>query len=154
MYCDQCGTQIVNGQNFCRACGKPLAGIPVGPMRSRLEGHVKLLGILWLAISGLRLVPGLVLANFGHHGFPFGPLPHFVLPIMGLIGGLYVFTSVLGFITGWGLLEKAPWARPLAIGMGLLALLDPPFGTALGVYTLWVLLSNGGTEYSRLTRAA
>ena len=119
MYCDQCGTQLVNGQNFCRACGKPLAGIPVGPTRSRMEGHVKLLGILWLAISGVRLIPGFVLANLGHHGFPFWNLPHFVLPMIGVIGSMYLLTAVVGFVTGWGLLERTPWARPLASGTQL-----------------------------------
>jgi hypothetical protein len=152
MFCDQCGTELGSGQNFCRACGKPLSGIPLGPARSRMDGHIKLLGILWLAISGLRLLPGLFLAGVGSHSFHFWNVPHFLLPIIGLIGGMYVVTSILGFVTGWGLLERAPWARPLAIGLGIFALLDPPFGTALGVYTLWALLSDGGAEYARLTR--
>ena len=152
MFCDQCGTELAGAQNFCRACGKPLVGIPSGPARSRMEGHIKLLGILWLAISGLRLIPGLVLTSFGHHGFHFG-LPHFAAPLVGLIGGMFVVTAILGFIAGWGLLERQPWARALAIGLGVFALLDPPFGTALGAYTLWALLSNGGAEYERLSRA-
>ena len=154
MYCDQCGTEMGVGQNFCRACGRPFRGIPSGPTSSYLQGHIRLLGILWLAISGLRLLPGIFLTGFSHHGFLFGRLPHFVLPILGVMGGLFLITAILGFIAGWGLLERQPWARGLALALGVLALLDPPFGTALGVYTLWVLLAQNGQEYERLSRAA
>jgi len=34
------------------------------------------------------------------------------------------------------------WARIVAIIVGCLNLLHVPFGTALGVYTLWVLLND------------
>jgi hypothetical protein len=35
--------------------------------------------------------------------------------------------------------------------MGFLSILSLPFGTALGIYTIWVLLSAGaGQEYERL----
>ena len=36
-------------------------------------------------------------------------------------------------------MERRPWARMLAIVLGVLALFKVPLGTALGVYTLWVL---------------
>jgi hypothetical protein len=39
--------------------------------------------------------------------------------------------------------------------LAILALFHPPFGTALGIYTLWVLLSDeGGAEYRRMTAAS
>jgi len=43
-------------------------------------------------------------------------------------------------MAGWGLLQRAPWARLLALILAFLALFNVPFGTAIGVYTLWVLL--------------
>ena len=56
---------------------------------------------------------------------------------------------------GLGLMQKRPWARAAAIVLGVLALFHPPFGTALGVYTLWVLLSDeSGIEYQYLARAS
>jgi uncharacterized membrane protein (DUF2068 family) len=57
-----------------------------------------------------------------------------------LIGVLFLASAALGFLTGWGLLKRQPWARMLAIVFGCFSLFDVPFGTALGVYTLWVLL--------------
>jgi hypothetical protein len=52
-------------------------------------------------------------------------------------------------------MKHQPWARIAAIVLGVLALFHPPFGTALGIYTLWVLLSgDAGTEYDRMASAA
>jgi len=38
------------------------------------------------------------------------------------------------------------------IVIGILAIFHPPFGTALGIYTLWVLLpADAAAEYDRLS---
>jgi hypothetical protein len=43
----------------------------------------------------------------------------------------------------------------LAIVLGCFHLLNPPFGTALGIYTLWVLLPAASEqEYRQIARAA
>ena len=47
--------------------------------------------------------------------------------------------AILG---GWVLLNFRPWARPLMIVLSVLHLIHVPFGTALGVYGLWVLFSD------------
>jgi hypothetical protein len=52
---------------------------------------------------------------------------------------------VPGIIIGWGLTAFKPWARILGIVFSGLNLLNVPFGTILGIYGLWVLLSNEGT---------
>jgi len=50
-----------------------------------------------------------------------------------------------------GLLEREPWARTLALVLGFLSLFKVPVGTALGIYTLWVLLpAQSEQEYRRL----
>src|SRR5438552_6134581 len=47
----------------------------------------------------------------------------------------------------------APWARFLGLALGFLALLRFPLGTALGIYTLWVLLpETSDSEYERLAQ--
>ena len=51
-------------------------------------------------------------------------------------------------------MQRSPWARTAAIILGVLALFHPPLGTALGVYSLWVLLADErGDEYRYLARA-
>jgi ABC-type spermidine/putrescine transport system permease subunit II len=63
-------------------------------------------------------------------------------------------TGVIGIFAGWGLYERRSWARILAIVLAFLSLLHPPFGTAIGAYTLWVLLPAASeAEYQRVARA-
>jgi hypothetical protein len=158
MFCDRCGEQVRDAQGFCPRCGKALGSVPLMPVRNRLAGHVRLLGILWLAMSVFRLLPGMVLlAIFGHAPYFWGGFgaPPFVHGLVRLIGIVFLGAAVLGILTGWGLLERQPWARMTAIVLGLFALLELPFGTALGIYTLWVLLPAGSEEeYRRMARAA
>ncbi len=74
--------------------------------------------------------------------------------------GLYlaaIFVGVIAaaqLIAAWGLLERRPWGRILALIVGVLALIHIPFGTALGIYTLWVLLPASPQEYASLARTA
>lgn len=80
----------------------------------------------------------------------------FVAPlVLSIIGGSFFIVALGGMLVGWGLIKFQPWARMAAIVLGIVSLLHPPFGTALGIYTLWVLLSDqGGVAYQRLARAA
>ena len=47
-------------------------------------------------------------------------------------------------VVGVPLRRHQPWARLMALALGSLDLVLLPFGTALGVYTLWVLLHEKG----------
>ena len=51
----------------------------------------------------------------------------------------FAVSSALAAVTGFALLKRASWARVLAIIVAVLALIKFPLGTALGVYTLYVL---------------
>lgn len=158
MFCDRCGTRLNESQRFCSSCGKAAGTLPMMPVQGRIAGHVRLLGILWLALSVFRLIPGLFLFSFFRHGMwgMFRPdMPTFVFGMMRGLGLLLLAGAVIGIIAGWGLLERQPWARMLTIVLAFLNLLDMPFGTALGIYTLWVLLPAGSEEeYRRISRVA
>jgi Predicted membrane protein (DUF2127) len=68
--------------------------------------------------------------------------------VLGIVlGGM----SVLQLVAGWGLLTRRPWARVLTIVLGVISLIRFPFGTILGVYTLWVLLSKDGAAQFGVT---
>jgi len=140
------------------AAPQPVWTAPAGygsqPPRSRLQSHLRTLGILWIVGSALRAIPSLGMLLFGRMGFLFMPMHAraFVLPIIGGIGAFMTVACVAGVAAGWGLIDRRPWARSLAIVLGCLALIDFPFGTALGIYTLWVLFSTGAdVEYDRLS---
>lgn len=161
MFCNACGTEIQPGFNVCPKCATPVTGVVSSRTaivtRSRLQRHLDTLGLLWIVVGALFLLPALVLLLLG------GTAAHFVIhdnPIVGafgpliftLIGGSVLLVGAGGVLVGWGLRDRQPWARIVAIVLGVLALFHPPLGTALGIYTLWVLLSeDGGVEYGRLT---
>ena len=48
--------------------------------------------------------------------------------------------ALVHHVTGRGLRDHKPWARNLALILAAFNLLLLPLGTALGLYTLWVLL--------------
>ena len=157
MFCDRCGTELADTHSVCPACGKAMGQVPLMPTQSRIAGHIRLLGILWLAISAVRLIPGFLLLAFFSRGFGF-MLPHvpdFVRGLLQIIGVLVLVEGALGLVAGWGLLERQPWARMLTLILGCINLIKVPFGTALGIYTLWVLLpAQSEEEYRQIARVA
>jgi zinc-ribbon domain len=155
MFCDRCGTQQSESATFCSKCGKSLGTTPLMPRQGRIGGHVRLLGILWLAISALRLIPGLFLMAFASTRLLPAEVPPFVHALLPAIGMILLITAGIGIVIGCGLLMRQSWARMLTILFGAISLIDIPFGTALGVYTLWVLLpAEHEEEYRALSRAA
>jgi hypothetical protein len=96
---------------------------------------------------------------FGHLHFPFMLLPIpaparlFLAPFLGAIGLLLSAFAMAGVLAGWGLMAHYSWARMLAIVLGCISLIHFPLGTALGIYTLWVLVPAGAdAEYRSLAR--
>jgi len=148
---------LQENDRFCPGCGSAYGGaMPLMPAANRIAGHVRLLGILWIAISVFRFFPGLVLLAFIRHGmFPPGAMiPPFLPMFLHFVGVFLLAGGVLGIIVGAGLLQRQPWARMAAIILGALSLVDMPFGTALGIYTLWALLpAKSEREYREMTSA-
>jgi len=114
--------------------------------------HVKLLGVLHIVFGALGILAALAML------FLFGGLAGLVQStdrsgdsfvgagFLGFIGVIVFFAllifSLPGLIAGIGIVNLRPWGRILGIVISALDLLSVPVGTALGVYGLWVLLSN------------
>ncbi len=177
MFCDRCGTPLASGVQFCTSCGKAVApgavppAIPpvASPPQGRVRKHIHLLATLWLVNGVLRLAGVAWLMLFGGTFFPWlrgriGPEAWPLGPGWGLdsllSGGFFSLGIFLGFFgvlhlaLAWGLFERQSWARILGLVLGILALLRIPFGTALGIYTLWVLAPEpSAREYDQLSGA-
>ncbi|MGA7220532.1 MAG: zinc ribbon domain-containing protein [Candidatus Sulfotelmatobacter sp.] len=161
MFCDACGTAVQPGQAFCGKCGKQIVG-PVTAMQlrpGRVQTYVHLLGILWLAISAFNTMGGVFLYILAHtlfahmrdFGAPEAPTA-FLRPILTVIAIFVLAKALAGFFVGWGLMRRESWARVAALVLGFLSLFNVPFGTAVGVYTLWILLpAQSQQEYDALT---
>ena len=155
MFCDRCGAKLQGPVSFCPHCGRQFGVAPPPPVMNRVAGHLRNLAILWLIYSALRVLPGLFLSSFSDWGIPFmDNAPFFVHGIVRSVGHIFLATGVLGVIAGWGLYERRSWARILAIVLAFISLVHPPFGTAIGIYTLWVLLpATSEVEYQQMERA-
>ena len=57
-----------------------------------------------------------------------------------IIAGFIALISVPDIIGGIGLLKRKKWARILVLILSCIGLLNIPFGTAVGIYSIWVLV--------------
>ncbi len=116
-----------------------------------MQTHVKVLGVLYLAVSGLALAGALFLlivmgGTAGIVGVAADAQDAAIaIPVLGIAGTalamILIVFAVPGLVTGWGLLKYKPWARIAGIVLSALNLINFPFGTLLGAYGLWVLLT-------------
>ena len=129
-----------------------------------MTDHVRILAWLHIVFGSLGLLAALaILMLFGGIAGIVGFAAHepdaqVAIPILGLIGAAIFFLllvlSLPGVIAGVGLLNFRPWARILTIVLSALQLMNVPFGTALGIYGLWVLLQQDTERLFAAHRAA
>ena len=108
-----------------------------------MEKHVTLLGVLFIAYHVLGLVVGFIIMGvLSSVGCLTGdPTAMTILTAVGVgLGTFLIVLSVPGLIAGIALLMRRRWARILGLIVGAFDLIDIPFGTALGIYSFWVLL--------------
>jgi hypothetical protein len=172
MVCQACGAPVVEQVHFCPKCGVQMVAVqptfaayPPQSMRMhapRVQRNLQILGILWCAFGVYRVIGGLIGmfflravtmgGGFGSDGWPFGG--HFGGPfgstwMASLVPFIAVYTAVtaaLALFVGYSLLTRRPWGRTLAIIVGILTLLKPLLGTALGIYTLWVMAPSASAD--------
>ena len=122
-----------------------------------MRDHIKILGILNIVMGRLTALAGVIVflamggvASFLAMGVPDSSASDaesakMAAPWLGLIGvlvaGFLVLVALPAIIGGWGLLKFKSWSRVLMIVVSGLSLFHIPFGTALGIYGLWVLLN-------------
>ena len=117
-------------------------------------GKVRALSIFWFVYAGLSLLLGLAGLTFAkafmsggfgpwmHGPWMHGPMsPDWMGPaFIHLIWVFLVLRAGLALAAGFGLMEHTQWGRLVAIVAAIFSVLKFPFGTALGIWTLVVLL--------------
>jgi hypothetical protein len=111
-----------------------------------VRAHLDLLSRLYLVWGALGLAAGtsLVLLAAGAAAAADGPGSRLVLGAI-IIGAAAVLPIAGGALSVWtarALRRRAPRGRLGALVLGLPNLFLLPFGTALGIYSYWVLLNN------------
>jgi hypothetical protein len=115
--------------------------------------HLGILAILIRLWGALALLVGasLLLLALGAMAILLDPEARGVAFAAGLTAGTFAILGVSALLWGGGhvwagvrLARRDPGARVLTLALAVVNLLILPFGTALGGYALWVLLSNEG----------
>ena len=117
-----------------------------------MKQHVSILGVLYIAFGVLGMVAAVaMLVLFGGAAGIVSmvseqePEAAVAVPILGVLA-VMLFTiiavlSIPGLAVGIGLVKFQSWARIGELILSALNLLNFPFGTALGIYGLWVLVN-------------
>lgn len=119
-------------------------------MQRDVQQHITVLGWLYIVGNALFLVVGgFVFVLLTGIGVGSGdPEAARILPIIGISIGLLLMALPLpGLVAGYGLLTHKPWARILAIVVGVLSLLNFPLGTIIGIYSFVVLMQPTAADY-------
>lgn len=113
-----------------------------------MSDHIKYLGIatllfhLFLPLLVIFVLP-LIIAAVALADDPDATIA--VGGILTVVTIIVVAISLPGIIAGIGLIKRKRWSRILAMIANALHILNLPFGTALGVYTFWVLTKDEAT---------
>ena len=175
MYCSGCGTGVTPGQAVCPQCGRPVAAAAAPAIPGyELQLHnyasqIRALSIVWFIYAGLALLTGILGLAFANAalsgrlgewlhgqgaggGWPIGPI--FGVAILRFAWVFLLARAALAVAAGWGLYEHAPWGRVVAIVAAVLNILHFPFGTAVAIWTLIMLIGyRNSTLYDQLPQA-
>jgi hypothetical protein len=116
--------------------------------RTQLENHVRIVGILHIGLGALGLLAAVIfftlfvgIGALAASGQDFG-----VLLFMGILVGAFLgLLSIPGVVGGVGLLKYKSWARYLVLVLAVFQLFNVPIGTAVGVYSIWILAQQEAT---------
>jgi len=111
----------------------------------RMEKHITTVAALHIGLSIFGIIIGAFIFIFlTAIGFVSRDEEALViLAAIGTIVSIFLFVlSVPGIIGGIGLLKRKEWARILILVVSAIDLINIPIGTALGVYSIWVLVND------------
>ena len=114
-----------------------------------MEGHTKVLGVLWIVYGVLGILIGLLIIGllFGISYLPEDHESPLILRTVAVVGGgMIALLSLPEVIAGFALLKFKEWGRILALIVAVLNVIWIPFGTALSIYTFVILLNTETTE--------
>ena len=60
--------------------------------------------------------------------------------IANVIASVFILISLPGIFAGIGLYKRHEWARILTLVLSVIEIFNFPFGTAIGIYSIWALI--------------
>ena len=132
--------------------------------------HNRLIGTLFLIFGGcsvLLLVPAALqilaslnsLQNPNSDGSPetaqnFENLLALLFVLIVILGVLSLVGAVIEIAAGYAMLKRRAWAQRAAVLAGIVALINFPVGTVLGVYALWFLFGAQAKQFYFAAKSA
>ena len=112
---------------------------------NKMEKHLTVVAALQVGFSLLGILAAVIVYTVLHSVMQIADEPEatHVLSIVARWVSLFLLlVSIPGLIGGIGLFMKKSWARILVLIISVLDLLNIPIGTAVAVYTIWVLVQD------------
>jgi hypothetical protein len=108
-----------------------------------MENHLTAVGALSIGLSILGILIGafifILLAGIGY-AVQEEDASIVLLTIGTVFGFLFLILSIPGIIGGIGIFKRKEWARILVLVVSAMHLINIPIGTAIGAYSIWVLV--------------
>jgi hypothetical protein len=111
----------------------------------KIEKHVVMVGAIHIAFGALGLLAAcIVFVSVVGGGLLSGDENAMAITsaVGTVVASFLVLTAIPGFIGGLGLLKFHPWARILVLIVSVVDLMNIPFGTIVGVYSIWILIQD------------
>ena len=111
----------------------------------KMEKHVTLVAAIYIGFGALGvLISAFLFMLIAGGGILSGdPEVMAITSTVGsFIGGFIFLLSIPEVIGGIGLLKRKSWARILVLIVAATDLICIPIGTAIGIYSIWVLLQD------------
>lgn len=108
-----------------------------------MEKHINIVAALQIGLSIFNLVIAFliftVLKLVG--GFVDEPNANTILSLIAdILAIIFIVVSIPGILAGMGLYKRKEWARVLTLVLSIIEIFSFPFGTAIGIYSIWALI--------------
>lgn len=108
-----------------------------------MEKHINVVAALQIGLSIFNLIIAFliftVLKLVG--GFVEEPNAGMILSMIAdILAIVFILISVPGILAGMGLYKRKEWARILTLILSIIEIFSFPFGTAIGIYSIWALI--------------
>lgn len=108
-----------------------------------MEKHINIVAALQIGLSIFNLLVALLIFTVLKlvTGFIDDASAAGILSIVAdVLAIVFIIISVPGILAGMGLYKRKEWSRILTMILSVIEIFSFPFGTAIGIYSLWVLV--------------
>jgi len=125
-----------------------------------IESHKKTLGIIHIVYGSLITVTFVFIGSIASLIFPFiseeiakdagGNADEVLFMVSSILRTVFIllliFSALPSILAGIGLLQKKSWGLVIALIAGCVSIFSFPFGTAIGVYSIYVFVQNNRSK--------